>query len=539
MRIFAPSAAVLAASFSAVSPSAADDFPTAAPVTAATVYVSGGAMVARTASLALPSGSHRILIPVGSSALETTPTLHLSEGATVTQSSVIAAAELDPTLFYTEVQKAAFTRIETLENQLSLEQDQMRIAEAEIAGLEAKIGFIAALKAPRENADLALIETLSTHVSHATQQAQAQISTLRAEARDAQKRLEDLGEEHARAKAAFARLTPPLPSGYALAISVEVAQEATLDLVLESIEEAGWAPTYEIDLATGAEAQISLKRDVLVEQYSSLPWADVALTLSTSNLQQALSPSYVESGEASYWAKGKHMISSAAAPVAEMMVMEDASFKGNAMNDGVAVRYEFEQPVSLLSDDRVQLHLDQLTFAAEQSWRAVPHADSTAFFVGHFTNTSGEPIVTGRARISRDGVPVGEQFLPQIVANSEAELGFGPLESLQIEQIYIENETGDKGVIQRSNRRTQEMILRLSNLSSEPREVRTYYGLPFSAQEDLEVRINANPEPSETNVEDRQGISIWDVSLAPQEVKDITLSIDMSWPTGSTLNWQP
>lgn len=545
MRIFAPMATILAVNFAAALPSAADDFPAPAPVVAATVYAEGGAAVTRAASVALPAGRHRILIPYELDRVGSLPLISVSEGAVITQVAVISAAAIDPQGVLTTEQKAARARIDAVQARLNQERDHMRVAKAEIAGLEAQIGFISAVEAPRENDDLALLETLSAHIAQSIQHTQSKIDALHIAAREAQKRQENLEAELLRAEAAFAQLKPSDTEDTIVAVSVEVARATTLEMTLEGIVDAGWHPTYDIDLTTGEAAQISLKRGALVAQRSSMPWVDIALTVSTANLQQALTPSYVESGEASYWEQDMRALSKASgqvAPVAEMAVMESAPMdrmSGSAQNDGVAVRYEFSQPISILYNEGAQLHLDQLEFAAEQTLRAVPHADRTAFFVGSFTNTSGEPILEGQARVLRDGVRVGEQTLPKIVANAQAEVGFGPLETLQIEQIYIETETGDKGVLQRSNRRTQEMVLRLSNLSSDPRAVRAYYGLPFSSQEDLVVRLKSTPEPSESDVEDRKGVSVWDVTLAPNEVKDIKISVEMSWPIGAQLAWRP
>ncbi len=66
-----------------------------------------------------------------------------------------------------------------------------------------------------------------------------------------------------------------------------------------------------------------------------------------------------------------------------------------------------------------------------------------------------------------------------------------------------------------------------------------FYALPFSEQEELEVEIDAQPAPDETDYEGLRGVSVWDVSLAPGETREVRVDVSLDWPDGMDLRWFP
>ncbi len=126
-----------------------------------------------------------------------------------------------------------------------------------------------------------------------------------------------------------------------------------------------------------------------------------------------------------------------------------------------------------------------------------------------------------------------------IPAGAETELGFGPIDGIRLETIFERNEEGDSGLISKSNTREQLITFTVENLTGEAQEVRAFFPITYSEQEDLKVRVTATPTPSETDIERMRGVSAWDMSLAPGETAEVSINVQMSWPEGQELAWYP
>ena len=78
-------------------------------------------------------------------------------------------------------------------------------------------------------------------------------------------------------------------------------------------------------------------------------------------------------------------------------------------------------------------------------------------------------------------------------------------------------------------------MLEVENLTTEVWPVRLTDLVPYSEQEDLEISFEANPAPSETDVEGQRGILAWEFDVAPGETKAVSLTHTLRWPEGMDL----
>jgi hypothetical protein len=143
------------------------------------------------------------------------------------------------------------------------------------------------------------------------------------------------------------------------------------------------------------------------------------------------------------------------------------------------------------------------------------------------------------ANILRDGHLVGRESIALIPAGAETTLPFGPIEGIRLETVFARNAEGDTGIISRSNTREQQITFSVENLTDEAQEVRAFFPLTYSEQEDLRVKVVAMPQPDETDIDNLRGVSAWDLSLAPGETKRVAITVSLGWPEGQTLNWYP
>ena len=230
------------------------------------------------------------------------------------------------------------------------------------------------------------------------------------------------------------------------------------------------------------------------------------------------------------------------APMAapDMMVMAEPAMKTAALEvDGLALSYVYPDPVTIASAEAAELALDTLSLSAKPAIHAAPRWDDTAFTVATFTNTTGEPLLPGWANVLRDGHLVGRERIELIPAGAETELGFGPVEGIRLKTIFERNAEGDAGLISRSSTREQKISFTVENLTDEPQDVRAFFPLTFSEQEDLRVRVSANPAPDETDIDRKRGVSAWDLTVAPGETAEVGITVRLDWPEGMQLIWGP
>jgi uncharacterized protein (TIGR02231 family) len=159
--------------------------------------------------------------------------------------------------------------------------------------------------------------------------------------------------------------------------------------------------------------------------------------------------------------------------------------------------------------------------------------------MAEFTNNTPEPFLPGQASVSRDGVFVGRIPFALIPAGAKAEVSFGALEGLQLDYTMLDNNTGDRGFLTTSSTRNQQMEFSVENLLNSTETVQTVFALPFAEQEDLSVKVRTAPDPDETDFEKRRGVSVWSLDLGPGEKKTVRVTVDMDWPDGQELFWQP
>ena len=126
-----------------------------------------------------------------------------------------------------------------------------------------------------------------------------------------------------------------------------------------------------------------------------------------------------------------------------------------------------------------------------------------------------------------------------IPAGSEAVISFGTLEGIRLSYDLLNNDTGDRGLLASSSTRKQLMEFRVENLTGKEERVETVFSLPFSEQEDLQVDARARPAPDSTDFEKRRGVSVWDMTLGAGEAQTVRIEVDLAWPEGQALDWQP
>ncbi|SMH48050.1 mucoidy inhibitor MuiA family protein [Maritimibacter sp. HL-12] len=542
MRLLATSLIALAAAV----PALAEDVVTQAPVAAATVFPAGAELTLR-ASVDLPAGDHRVFLPYsGLDSLAALPRIRTSQGVEIGAIGFRRDVALDRETLFTDAQAEAWEAVERVRENVAMKKDETDTARAELRGLEARLDFMSRIEPGEEMAAEDLF-AMADRLRQETGLSEAALVEVAARIRPLEDALKDLRAELAAAEAAFARLSPPEAVADMLTVEVSVAEAGPVTLELtELTSRAWWEMDYDLDLNRAA-GEIAVARKVIVTQETGRVWDDVDLTLSTARPGEEVSPTPVEPdrarivepmdlGRLSERSSEPMLEGAMPAP----MMVEEADMKSARLEvDGLALSYVYPDPVTIASAEAAELALDRLTLDAEAMVHAAPRWDDTAFTVARFVNTTGEPLLPGNANILRDGHLVGRERLAMIPAGAEAELGFGPIEGIRLTTVFERNQEGDAGFISKSNTRDQLVTFTVENLTDEAQDVRAFFPLTFSEQDDLRVRVTADPAPSETDIEKKRGVSAWDLTVAPGETAEVEITIAIDWPEGMELIWNP
>tara|TARA_R110000764_G_scaffold98903_9_gene183423 strand:- start:194 stop:1843 length:1650 start_codon:yes stop_codon:yes gene_type:complete len=515
---------------------------------AVTVYPYG-AQVTRTATVTLPQGTHDLVLP------------DLPQNVDPGRISVkLAGAQLQSVSFRDRNQPpgpdqdtpevtAAREALKAAETALNALDDRIALAQVAVQAAKAQTDFLTALGTSEAlPMDVATLRELAQMIGdqtlvagQAAGQAQTSIRILMEERKD---RIEDVADAQA---ALDALLTADQDrTRLTLTATAQAAGEATVEVSYQ-VDDAAWAPVYNLRLTTGDTPSLELERGAAVRQFSGEDWGDVSMTLATvqpsgqtwpgeiySELRRLEDPAKPKARMNAEAALGAAADMAPPSPVPEM-IQEPAM--AVAMLDGPSVQYAFPRPVSVANGaDDVRIALDKVDFDADVYARAVPLSDSVAYRMARMTNTTQEQLLgTDLATAFVDGQMVGQFNFAPVAPGQEVDIAFGPIETLRLNRVRLNRNEGDRGIISRSNEIAEATRIDIENTGTKPWRVELFDRVPVSEQEDLEIDWSAQPAPTVTDHEDRKGVLMWDMTVAPGDEANVTLEVDMSWPEGKIL----
>lgn len=535
--------ALLALLLTTATPTLADQILASSKITAVTIFPQG-AEITREVDFTAPVGAHELLIT--NLPVETEPNLirmasdSLGLGAFSLRTDRLPPREdlTSPALV------AAKAEVTLWEDKVRAAQGAIDAIMAKVDAAEAQAKFLTAVRAEGEALSPDAVKSLATMIGAEVLAAKESAIAARSALPAAEKALTEAEEGLAKAQAGEAAVLTGAENYAALSVAVTAAAEGPQHLIVTHyVGSASWQPVYDLALTRQGGDAITLRRGVLVSQYSGEDWAGVTLTLSTAQpsaqaapsalwpeLRQIVDPAdeataYTRKAGAAMEAEG--VMADAAAPAPTVAI---------AGIEGDVVVYRYPVAVDVASGvENLRLALDEKQVTAKVEARAVPRMDRTAFVLARFTNESGEILLPGEAFLMREGVLVGSTYLETLAPGAEAEVGFGAIEGLRLKRDMPLRAEGDRGIITTSTQIEETAVLEVENLTNEVWPVRLLDQVPYSEQEDLEISFSATPEPTEVDVKGQRGVLAWEFEIAPGETKEVTLTHTMSWPEGMEL----
>lgn len=520
----------------ACAPAALFAAPAEIPATLSTVTLfPEGAQVTR--AVTVPAGVTEVLVPDLPDGTDPASLRVTGEGVEIGAVTLMADREPATDRAPSAEVRAARTALETARADLAVQQDKLAALRAKITAAEAEADFFTALDTSNTPPDkvTALARTVSAGVLAAEQ---ARIAA-RAELRAAEAALKPAKEAVARAKQALAALQNPKKDSDSLLLTVSGAGRVT---VTTFVAEAGWAPSYDARLDSAA-GSLALDRFVSVHQASGEDWRGVALVLSTARPSDRTDPSEMWSDLRRIGPPAPPM-PEMAAPKAAMdsyaaaPVMEAAPAAGRMAMElqGETVTYTYPAAVDIRDGvENLRLKLDRIEVPVKLLAEAVPMFDETAYRVVEGQTAGAEPILPGPAVLWLDGAVVGAADLPLVAAGDKLRLGFGAIDGLRLKRVIPQANEGDRGLISKSNERTETAEISVENLTGKPWALRVIDRVPYAEQEDLQISHSATPPATTTDYDDMRGVLAWEFDLAAGATQAIRLETKMRWPADQVL----
>ena len=329
---------------------------------------------------------------------------------------------------------------------------------------------------------------------------------------------------------------------------------------------AQWQPIYDARLTTpevGKPSKIEFVRRAAVTQSTSEDWSNVALTLSTARpvgetAAPDIMPQLIDGYERGRADNGlRQVVPSVAAleneAAGEVQVAQDAMKKENIPEKakqmeakvevaGFQALYAIPGRVSIDNTGTAKnVRIDTSAVNAKLSARAVPKLDPSAYLTAAFTLNGETPLLPGTAMLYRDGVFMGQGYLPLLSPGEETKLGFGADDLIKVKRVEVTRLRAEEGIISTSNAETRAYDITVKNLHGFTIPVTVLDQTPYSTQEDIVVEtLSGMTIPSIKDFERKRSVLAWNFDLEPKAEKVLKHGFKVTWPenmeVGMSLN---
>ena len=545
-----PLALVLLAT-TAVSPVFAADIPALSKVDAVTVFPSG-AEVTRLAEVRLEAGSHALIFEnLPGDLMPETLRVEGDAGGMVEIGSVDArlvqatSADID-------------ARRRVLEADIRRLQDERGMLEQSIADAEYQKSLMQQLassafgKPPKEGEGKSFgaddLGQLLDLVAGKLQILSKLVIDSRLSQRDIDQKINDLSIE-------MSQLAPQEQARMRVAVHLAVPAVTSGTFKLRyRIAGAGWQPVYDARLSSpgkGAAAKIELVRRASVMQSTTENWDNIALTLSTARPVGATAapdilPQKIDGFDGGRSAGPTRQSDALEAPAPATEALGDMAREmvGRAETkkvtqvqaeleiSGFQALYAIPGRVSVDNTGTAKnVRIGTSMVEAELSARVVPKLDPNAYLTAAFILDGETPLLPGTTMLYRDGVYMGQGYLPLLSPGEETKLGFGADDLIKVKRVEVKRLRSEEGIITTSNVDARAYDIAVKNLHEFAVPVTVLDQMPFSTMEDIVVEtLPGMTPPTVRDFDKKRGVLAWSFELEPKAEKALKHGFKITWP---------
>lgn len=341
-------------------------------------------------------------------------------------------------------------------------------------------------------------------------------------------------------------LLKPRQSQEAKKVSVlaEVTEPGEVTLRLSYLtREASWAPRYTLRALT-EENRIDLNVLGVVQQHSGENWDNISLSLSTStptagNTPPQLNPWFLdiytppppsprEKGIVGGVVGGVVGGRVEAAPQKVSLDLALIEEKGLHLN------FKIPRASSIPSDNQPHtVPIDNQKLAATFDYFSIPKKAEAAFLRASFENSLAYPLLDGHAHLFIDEDYIGQTRLTYLAPGDKGEFFFGEDRQVEIKYNQVEKKKITPGFLSKTEKIRYTFRINIQNFRPQKIKLEILDQLPVSRNSKITLEdIEFNPQP---NKQEETGILHWQISLDPQEKKEITIGFTIAYPQGSRI----
>ncbi|MFL5753857.1 MAG: DUF4139 domain-containing protein [Bacteroidia bacterium] len=325
---------------------------------------------------------------------------------------------------------------------------------------------------------------------------------------------------------------------------------------------AGWAPSYDL-IAEDINKPIELKYRAKVFNNTDVDWNDIKIKLSTGDpMKNASKPelnawylnlydSYNYNKNSAY-NNAYNYSNSNAMPQQQMNTMNslqeievvDEKKKTKKQEKPVisyeeiqvselSAEFDIKAPYTIPSDAKPYL-VDVTAYNLPATYQhfSVPKTERDAFMLARITGWEDLNLVEGPANVYFGGTYVGQSYINTRSVDDTLDLSFGRDKKIIVTRTKLKDFNKEK-VIGNNRKVTYAYEMVIKNNRKAPINIDIEDQLPISQSSDIVVEAI---ELSKAQQDPANGKLTWNYTLAPDEVKKITLTYSIKYPRNKSVN---
>lgn len=191
------------------------------------------------------------------------------------------------------------------------------------------------------------------------------------------------------------------------------------------------------------------------------------------------------------------------------------------------VEFEVSTPYSITSNgEKLQVDLKRHEIEAIYEYYAVPKLDKDAFLIAQLANWDQYNLLAGEANLYFEDAYVGRTILDAKSLQDTLEISLGRDKNIVINreknEQFSKRQTFGSNVIE-----TRSFKINIRNKKSQSIKLTLFDQIPHSVVDDIEV---SPMELSSGHLDENTGKVKWELTLEPQEQKDINLQYEVKYP---------
>jgi uncharacterized protein (TIGR02231 family) len=199
----------------------------------------------------------------------------------------------------------------------------------------------------------------------------------------------------------------------------------------------------------------------------------------------------------------------------------------------LSFEYRIPQPINIESRDKETiLPLFTKKIQGDFYYYSVPKRSALTFLV--CKAKADKELLSGSLNVYFGGRYIGKTFLGEKKAGEEFQLSLGADREVKVKREKVKDKIKETyfGKIQRGTIvRELAYKIRVENMKDRSISLKVLDSIPVSRTDKIEVKeVNLNPEPTEKDYLDREGVMLWEYELKPEEKQEISIEFTVSYP---------